>query len=47
MHSISMFSAEATTSCRIEGTLTNIDEAVLSENNIPVEKRDDWEEVRN
>ncbi|MFA5752885.1 MAG: Fic family protein [Bacteroidales bacterium] len=38
---------EATTSSRIEGTRTNIDEAVLSENNISVEKRDDWEDVRN
>lgn len=38
---------EATTSSRIEGTRTNIDEAVLSENHISVENRDDWEEVRN
>ena len=38
---------EATMSSRIEGTQINIDEAVLSEQNISLEKRDDWEEVRN
>ena len=38
---------EATTSSRIEGTKTNIDEAVHSENNISVEQRDDWGKVRN
>ncbi len=38
---------EAQTSSRIEGTQTGMDEAVMSEDQILPEKRDDWREVRN
>ena len=38
---------EANTSSRIEGTITQIDEAVMEQEQISPERRDDWQEVTN
>lgn len=38
---------EANTSSKIEGTRTEIDEVLVSKDQIDPEKRDDWQEVRN
>lgn len=38
---------EATQSNKIEGTQTNIADALLEKDEIPLDKRNDWEEVQN